>query len=786
MSVVVRLLGHVDVTVDGSPRPVPGLRRKAVLARLALRLGEVVSADQLIDAVWDGKPPTTAVNSLQSHVSALRRLLGVPDAIRAQAPGYVLGAVTTDLRLSEGLVARGRDAASPADRLAALEQALDLWRGQPLVDVARLSWFSDEAPRLERARRSAERAAVECRLVLGQHAALVPELTRLCELHPFDEEQHGHLMLALYRCGRQAEALAVFHRLRARLGDELGIDPGGPARDLQAAILRQDPGLAHAPSPERSGAPAGAGTPPTGRARATRLVERAEEIALLDRALAEVQVSRAGRILIFEGSGGAGKTSLLDHARRRAAERGLAVMSARGSDLETDHDWGCVRQLFPGQAGVELDAAAGPLSDREAPGGYRTIASLYERTRDLAVRSPLVITFDDLHWADTPSARFLAFLAARLDASPTVLVVGLRPGHERVGRFLASIAGLPYATSRVLRPLGRDGCAQLLTDTLDAVPDEEVVDRCQALTRGNPFLMRELASRLSAVAGDVERALSDCGPGLRRFVSRQFRCLPPESAELARVLAVLGDGAGCDWLAKAARMTPREALDALDPLVSGQLVVAEGAPVRFSFEHPMIRDSVYDSIPSRQRAELHLRAAQVALGGHHSMTAATHLLRVPPGFGDLDPLTVLSEAADLSLSRGLARTAVSFLRRILEEDLADRRAEMMARLGAAEALVDGRATVEPRSHTRFRAQGPDRSGRTFDGQASALRATGVTQGRRTGPPGPHPTVVRGSPRTAGGSPRATSPQWRTGSATAPVSRRPGRTSVPHQDRLSGA
>ncbi|WP_322761930.1 BTAD domain-containing putative transcriptional regulator [Frankia sp. Cr2] len=182
MSILVRLLGPVDVTVEGSVRPVPGLRRKAVLARLALRPGEVVSVDQLIDAVWDGRPPATAVNSLQSHVSYLRRVLGASDAIRAKAPGYVLGALATDLRRAEKLIGQGRGAADPAEGLAVLEQALDLWRGQPLVDVAELSWFAQEADRLEQMWRVAEQAAVEYRLAFGQHATLVPELAKRSDL----------------------------------------------------------------------------------------------------------------------------------------------------------------------------------------------------------------------------------------------------------------------------------------------------------------------------------------------------------------------------------------------------------------------------------------------------------------------------------------------------------------------------------------------------------------------------------------------------------------------------
>ncbi|MBL7498858.1 AAA family ATPase [Frankia sp. CNm7] len=715
MSVFVRLLGPVDVMLEDTVRPVPGLRRKAVLARLALRPGEVVSTDLLIDAVWDGQPPATAVNTLQRHVSYLRRILGAPDAIRAQAPGYLLGVTATDLRQAEDLIERGRGAATPADGLAALEQALELWRGQPLIDVAALSWFSHEADRLERMRRAAEQAAVECRLALGQHATLIPELAKLCEQRPFDEDQHGQLMVALYRGGRQAEALSVFHQLRARLMDELGIDPSGPIRDLHAAILRQDPGLDLPP------APASPGPPVSG---STHLIERAEETALIDQALSRALDSRTGRILIFEGPAGIGKTSLLDLARKRGSVLGYTVVSARGTDLETDYGWGCARQLFHRYGEAESAISPFPPADQEASGGeYQPITSLFWLACDLASRNPLMIVLDDLQWADTPSVQFLAFLASRLDALRIVIVLGLRPGYERIGRFVSSIAGLPYSSTAVPRPLSPQGCVELLAEVIDT-PDPELADRCQALTRGNPFLMKELALSLSAAGGDLTKALPEGSPTVHRFVARQLRYLPPFSVEVAQALAVLGDGTGSDWLATMTRTSAQDALHALPPLVSSQLVVAEGIPVRFSFGHPLIRDSVYESIPAAQRTELHLRAAHAAMGAHDPIRAATHLLRVPPGYGTYDPIPILAEAADISLAKGSVNSAVTFLRRIMEADLGERRTEMLTRLGSVEALVDPSSAIEHLSEALARSPGPEARARVACGLASTLWIAG--------------------------------------------------------------
>ena len=144
----VRLLGPIDVTVDGVPRSVPGLRRKAVLAALAIGRGEVVSTDRLIDVVWGADPPATALNTLQRHISYLRQVLGSKDAILARPPGYRL-TVDDDVSLAERLIRQGTQAADRAERVRHLQAALRLWRGRPLVDVVGLAWLDTEAERLE-------------------------------------------------------------------------------------------------------------------------------------------------------------------------------------------------------------------------------------------------------------------------------------------------------------------------------------------------------------------------------------------------------------------------------------------------------------------------------------------------------------------------------------------------------------------------------------------------------------------------------------------------------------
>lgn len=242
----VRLLGPLDVVVDGEPREVRGLRRKAILATLALRAGEVVSTDQLADVAWHSGAPATALNTLQSNVSHLRGILGGRQAITARPPGYQLALDDdgTDVLVAERLLRESAAHADPALAARVLREALGLWRGRPLGDLAGLPWLEEQAGRLDLVHERIQRALAVAMLSAGEHERLLPDLERMAADQPLDEQICAHLMTALYRCGRQADALAAYARLRRALDDELGIDPGHPLRDLELAILRQDVALA--------------------------------------------------------------------------------------------------------------------------------------------------------------------------------------------------------------------------------------------------------------------------------------------------------------------------------------------------------------------------------------------------------------------------------------------------------------------------------------------------------------------------------------------------------------
>ncbi|GAA2629677.1 LuxR family transcriptional regulator [Actinomadura fulvescens] len=417
-------------------------------------------------------------------------------------------------------------------------------------------------------------------------------------------------------------------------------------------------------------------------------------------------VGREGGIVVVEGPAGIGKTTLLAYARARAETLGLTVATARGTELEVDYAWGCARQLFEPFT-KSSTAAVLPFAgdDPAVPlGEYSIINSLFWLASDLASQNPLLIVMDDLQWADTASARFLAYLAARMDALPAVLMVALRPGSGRIDHIVSMITRLPLAVSTTLAPLTASGCAELLAGLIDA-PTQDLVLRCHEATRGNPFLVRELGRQLTS---RPDAGLLQGSPNIARFVAGQLAHLPEQARDVAHALAVLGDQCDGHTLARVAGMPARQALAGVASLVTSELVLADGVPARLSFAHPLIRSAVYDGIEAGALIDLHLRACRAAFDDHDPIRAATHLLRVPPGTGDVDPVAVLNQAADLSLARGSVDSAVAFLRRILDEDLGDQRLAVLSRLGMTEALVDMPQAIERLSQALALEPDPER------------------------------------------------------------------------------
>jgi len=237
-----RILGPLEVRSEDGPITLGGPRQRALLATLLLRAGRVVPIDQLVDDLYGAEPPRAATASIQNSIVALRKALG-PDVLVTRAPGYVLAVSPEqiDARRFEQVLADAR-AKSGEERRALLSGALDLWRGPALAEFAFDEWAQTEARRLDELRVVAVEERIATDVELGRAAEVAPELASLVDQHPLRERPCELLMLALYRAGRHAEALAAYDAHRGAL-DELGLEPGEAVRKLQASILRHDAGL---------------------------------------------------------------------------------------------------------------------------------------------------------------------------------------------------------------------------------------------------------------------------------------------------------------------------------------------------------------------------------------------------------------------------------------------------------------------------------------------------------------------------------------------------------------
>ena len=240
-----RVLGPLEASADDGPIALGGPKQRVVLAHLLLRANQVVPSDRLIDAVWGEEPPEAARGTLQAYVSRLRSALGA-ERIEGRAPGYLFRIDPEELDATrfESLLkdAHGADS-QPRVVLDLLDEALELWRGPALADLAAEPSLQGEIARLEELHISATEEQISARLDLGEHAEVVAELEAATMAHPLRERLWSQLVLALYRSGRQAEALAAFDRARELLADELGIDPSRELQELHQQVLRQDESL---------------------------------------------------------------------------------------------------------------------------------------------------------------------------------------------------------------------------------------------------------------------------------------------------------------------------------------------------------------------------------------------------------------------------------------------------------------------------------------------------------------------------------------------------------------
>jgi DNA-binding SARP family transcriptional activator len=473
-----RILGQLEVEGPAGEIRLGGAKQRTLLALLLLHANEVVPTGTLIELLWTEAPPADAAKALQVQVSRLRRALDA-DVLRTLPGGYLLEVDPGefDLRRFEELAAAGRELLAKGDAAAArgtLADALELWRGTPLAEFAMNPLARREAGRLEELRLATLEDRIDADLALGAHRQLVGELEALVARHPLRERLRAQLMLALYRAGRQADALAAYRDARRALVDELGIEPGRELQELEQSILRQDTAL---------DLPVSSGTRP-GRRAAGIFVGRERELAELAPALEDLAAGR-GRLFLVSGDSGIGKTRLADELASRAKDAGARVLWGRCSKRAgAPPYWPWTQALQSlGEDVPELDPA---LGDAER---FRLFVDLAARLREASSAQPILLVFDDLQHGDGLSLLLLEFVAGEL-AVMHVAIVATFVESPDMPDALAALAGHSAHHRLRLQPLGIEDVARFLELTGATDVDAAAL---HADTGGNPRLVWQRA-----------------------------------------------------------------------------------------------------------------------------------------------------------------------------------------------------------------------------------------------------------------------------------------------------
>ena len=716
-----RILGPLEVLEDGKQVDVGGAKQRALLACLLVHANDVVSTDRLIDALWEDEAPETAQKALQVYISQLRKALG-KERLETKAPGYRLRVepVELDRERFEQLLAKGKP-----------KEALALWRGQPLSEFAYQRFATSDIARLEELRLACIEQRVEQDLEAGRHAALVGELEGLVREHPLRERLRAQLMLALYRSGRQAEALEAYQEARRELVEELGIEPSAELRELQQAILRQDAAL---DLPIQADLSPEALEPPRGA-----FVGRENELEQLYAGFADAVAGR-GSLFLLVGEPGIGKSRLAEELARHARARGSEVLVGRcweGGGAPPYWPWlqslrehvrkvdaeALRRQLGEGAVDVaqivpdireRLPDIPEPTAQDSEDARFQLFDSTATFVRNAATSRPWVLVLDDLHAADEPSLLLLRFLAGEL-AGANILVLGTYRDVDPTVRDPLASTLTELARERITRRIQLTGIAQAdvaryIELETGSVASASLVSAIHDETEGNPLFVGEVV-RLLATEGDLAGAdgstLSTLGipQGVREVIGRRLRALSEEGARVLALASVLGREFRVDVLQRLAELERDDVLALLDEAVTARLVASvPGGLGRLRFAHALIRDTLYDELSTPRRVLLHRRAAEALEEIYasdpepHLAELTHHYFEAAPG-GDVEKaLTYAQRAAARSLDVLAFEEAARFYQvalQTLELRPADpaTRCELLLGFGEAQARAGDEAVA---------------------------------------------------------------------------------------------
>jgi predicted ATPase/DNA-binding SARP family transcriptional activator len=657
--VEIRVLGPLEVHGPAGLIRISSARRRAVLGVLAMHAGEVVSRDRLVGEVWGPEPPDTADHALEVHISALRSTLG-REVIETRPPGYVLRASVKPVDLAQfesdaREATAALDAGDPARAATLFQAALGLWRGAALEDLASTAVATAERARLDTLRETITDRWLDAELALGHHLEVLPELRRAVADDPLREGLHERLAVALYRSGRQAEALEAYHAARRLLDEELGVEPGPQLQQLERAILQHDPALA-APAGDASATGTAARQPAVSTSddgvRARDLPARATSFIGRDDALRDIgRLLESNRVVTLTGPGGVGKTSLaIELARHRSAQ---FTDGAWFVPLDAVHDPNAV-----------LLAVIARLGLRDIPAGM-------ERQRlldNLAVRHLLLVLDNMEHVVDAASlVRDIAAAAPRVQIVVTSRVPLLltaeqlypvRPlalsddEHTDEPRNLDSVAAIRLFVDR----------ARAREPTFELTPTNAsvVLDICR-LVDGLPLGIEIAAAQVGLLGTDGVRdrlardvplrghTMRDQPPRqqtLEAAIGWSHDLLDDASRELLALLSVFAGGARLDQVVAVASTREHDPSlldveDALATLVRHSLVVVRHV-------EPGVRYAMLETVRAFAARQLATDDARTARRRHalaYLEVAENHAASLP-GRGQVAILERLSEERD--------------------------------------------------------------------------------------------------------------------------------------------
>jgi predicted ATPase/DNA-binding SARP family transcriptional activator len=625
----IRVLGPLEAFADGAPVRLGGARQRTLLALLLLARGRAVTAERLADDLWHSDPPRGSATTLRSYVSRLRTALGA-DAVQGLHGGYAaaipeaaIDAARFEALLDEGTAALARGSAGlAAERLST---ALALWRGPAYADLRDCEPVEAEARRLDELRLACLEARIEAELALGRHDASIPELQALVRSEPLRERLWRQLVLALYRAGRLAEALAAYREARDLLDRELGIEPSEELRELERAILRQEVAVA---------------IPPEGRSNLplspTQLIGRDDEL----RELAELL--RASRLVTLRGLGGAGKTRLaLEVARRQL-------------DVWTDGVWLVDLTALADPALVPA-IVAGVLEVGDA--GEDRLTALVEQLR----RRELLLVLDNCEHLVEACAGLVEALLASCPGVRVLTTSRVALGLPGEAEFAVEPLPLPAAIELFLERVGEvrrvaadgDGAAaERICSELEGLPLALEL----AAARANALSLPEIAERLDDRLRFLRSWRRIADPRHRTIETTMdwsYNLLDDDQQRLLRRLGVFAGGADLAAIAAVCLGGDEEqAVELLGRLVEASLVRAElAAPTRYR-----LLETVRQYAVTKLAEDPEADAVRRAHAEHYLDVAdRTNLSIAALGRGRQDPEAALREQHNLRAALEWAR-----------------------------------------------------------------------------------------------------------------------------------